>query len=862
LNKVKILKSAEKYVLQGKIPAAIFEYQKILELDPNDLPILNTIGDLYVRLGNTTEGLKYFNQLANAYFDGGYKVKAIAIYKKISKLAPKAESARQRLAELYAVQGLLSEAREQYLHLAEIYLADLKPDLAVETFHKILSSDQSNVTVLKRLVNVELARGNASAATDLLMDAAERLRQRREFSEAKAMLKIAQEIGLDLPAVRLRFAKILFAEGQAESAVAMLLEMDPEQSSAEVQLALWECLLGARRLDEAYQVALRLFELDSTHFSLLLSLSDRYLELADFDHALEVLEPLMNAPSIEPFGARLSDMLQKILSEEPDHLPTIECSVKVNRKLGQGHLVSVSLEHLASYHIKHENYQAALRVYGELLKIDPANTIVREGMERLKKQLGEGTTSEPTAPVEEEARIPSHEGREVSEPLSPQEFALQEGIRTAAPPHVVMDVWQTEAECGQIANKMMLEGEVLVSYGLLHRAAQTFEDLLLLDPQHTVALRRMVEIYSALDRLADAAICCVKLSKVAVKQGQLEDARQWTQRATEFDRTVQSKAVEVESPRPSNVTALELQKLEEGEAIEGGESLYDLSNELEEISRGMESEKAAPADFAATPHEATAAESAGSLDESLQEIDFYMEQGFWAEARAVILNAMQTFPQSEFFASRLKRCDAMMSPLVQPAVSTTASVSEAAEIAVAEPIVPPVRPEGLMEILVPTPGVEEAGGELDDLLSEFDLGGSAVDAGSDFSTHYNLGIAFREMGLLEEAIAEVQKAISILDPEVQKQEYVSVCSLLGTCLVESSNFPEAVGWFEHGVAVLGESETSEEALSLRFDLANACELAGDSDRALKLFQKIYGDNPNFRDVKRRVQAFERRDDSD
>ena len=51
LNKSKVLRTAEKYVLQGKIPAAIDEYRKVVSADPGDLTTINTLGDLYVRAG-------------------------------------------------------------------------------------------------------------------------------------------------------------------------------------------------------------------------------------------------------------------------------------------------------------------------------------------------------------------------------------------------------------------------------------------------------------------------------------------------------------------------------------------------------------------------------------------------------------------------------------------------------------------------------------------------------------------------------------------------------------------------------------------------------------------------------------------
>ena len=50
-NKTKILSAAEKFVQSGKLQNAIAEYEKILKQDPRDLTVLNTVGDLYARLG-------------------------------------------------------------------------------------------------------------------------------------------------------------------------------------------------------------------------------------------------------------------------------------------------------------------------------------------------------------------------------------------------------------------------------------------------------------------------------------------------------------------------------------------------------------------------------------------------------------------------------------------------------------------------------------------------------------------------------------------------------------------------------------------------------------------------------------------
>ena len=53
-DKAKTLRAAEKYLEVGKIPAAIKEYCKIVESEPEDFTTLNMLGDLYARVGDQT----------------------------------------------------------------------------------------------------------------------------------------------------------------------------------------------------------------------------------------------------------------------------------------------------------------------------------------------------------------------------------------------------------------------------------------------------------------------------------------------------------------------------------------------------------------------------------------------------------------------------------------------------------------------------------------------------------------------------------------------------------------------------------------------------------------------------------------
>src|SRR6202034_362182 len=87
-SKQKALNAAEKYVQQGKIQNAIAEYEKVSKADPKDLTVTNTIGDLYSRLGEADKATDCFKTVGDAYATQGFTVKAIAMYKKISKLKP------------------------------------------------------------------------------------------------------------------------------------------------------------------------------------------------------------------------------------------------------------------------------------------------------------------------------------------------------------------------------------------------------------------------------------------------------------------------------------------------------------------------------------------------------------------------------------------------------------------------------------------------------------------------------------------------------------------------------------------------------------------------------------------------------
>ena len=146
-NKQKVLAAAEKYVQQGKIQNAIIEYEKVSKDDPKGLPSLNPIGDLYGRVGQNDKAANCFKKVGDADGHEGFTVKAIAMYKKLTKLVPGNTDAVAKLAELYTQQGLYNHARQQYVHVAYAAMKSCDTEAAHRIFQQILELDPDHTGI-------------------------------------------------------------------------------------------------------------------------------------------------------------------------------------------------------------------------------------------------------------------------------------------------------------------------------------------------------------------------------------------------------------------------------------------------------------------------------------------------------------------------------------------------------------------------------------------------------------------------------------------------------------------------------------------------------------------------------------------
>ena len=190
------------------------------------------------------------------------------------------------------------------------------------------------------------------------------------------------------------------------------------------------------------------------------------------------------------------------------------------------------------------------------------------------------------------------------------------------------------------------------------------------------------------------------------------------------------------------------------------------------------------------------------------------------------------------------------------ATGTTPAVPVGAGGAAAAPALSytqtPTRPLGAgAQTMHPQDSVDlsEMFGELKHELEEDVAAGPADE---DPETHYNLGVAFREMGLLDEAIAELQKVCSSMDNGHPFSQAVQTYTWLAQCFLDKGVPEAAIRWYEKALKIPGLD--NESRVAINYELGAACEQAQDKPGALRHFTYVYGANIDYRDVAERIQA--------
>ena len=135
--------------------------------------------------------------------------------------------------------------------------------------------------------------------------------------------------------------------------------------------------------------------------------------------------------------------------------------------------------------------------------------------------------------------------------------------------------------------------------------------------------------------------------------------------------------------------------------------------------------------------------------------------------------------------------------------------------------------------------------DLGSLVSEFQRGVETQISG-DPQGHYDLGMAYREMGLLEQAIESFRSA-------GREPGFAQRCAeMVGRSMLDQGRFEEAAQEFIVAMELPGLSP--EGALDMRFQLGLAYEAAGRTEEALAEFERVYAGSPSYPDVALKIRV--------
>jgi tetratricopeptide (TPR) repeat protein len=728
-DKAKVLKAAEKFLSQGKINPAIKEYRQIVDNDPDDLTTLNMLGDLYVRAGKKEEAVRCFERIAEHYGAQEFHLKAIAMYKKIERLRPRDPNIAYKLAELYATQGLVHDARAQYLVVADHYTRSGDNKRTLDVLHKIADLDPNNTEIRLKLADGYVKENMRREAAEAFVQAATRLHQTNAYDKAlDAYNKALQLVRDDRDALR-GMLETHVARGTADEAAEVLEHsVEGKEDDPELVAMLARAYLEAEDPRGAEKATSLLMAQDSTNYTQYLPVVRLYLKEGEVDETIRILGTIIERMLAGREEKELLEIVNQVLERNPDHVAALRMLVRIHWWQRDMDALRASLERLA-------------------------------------------------------------ESAEASELVDEERYALTQLVRLAPDEQRYLD-------------RLNLLG------GLQDDTPEDFsrpEE----EPEGDVPEFETFAVVQDQDEVAEPAAPVVE----------------------EFE-------------------TFETFESNTGSTFSDPTASFADLNEETEVATNVAS--AVPVDGAGVDDEDGRLEN--MMRQELESVDFYIAQGYSDIAVDTLEMLERQFGSHPDIQARREKLAAAVGPAVaeEPAVFEFGGVEEipvarVEEAAIAfddsgyaalagEPSAP----------LTATPVASGIDAGLAELFEEFRAAEEGDEVGEDFETHYNMGTAYKEMDLIDEAIQEFQTSAGLVKPGDGTSRFLQCCNLLGHCFMQKGMPEAAVIWFKKGLSAPGHSE--DEYQALRYELGSAYEELGDYKQAREAYTQVYGVDVSYREV--------------
>jgi tetratricopeptide (TPR) repeat protein len=243
------------------------------------------------------------------------------------------------------------------------------------------------------------------------------------------------------------------------------------------------------------------------------------------------------------------------------------------------------------------------------------------------------------------------------------------------------------------------------------------------------------------------------------------------------------------------------------------------------------------------------------LEDVLDEADFFATRGLYEDAKAILVEQLTRTPNHPLVVERLREIENSLGTSGESQTIERSQLSkpqepeeESLDFDIAQSL-------GALDALELPP--ESVGAnlynvsgdaEVDQVFETFKAGVRSSVSENDSATHYDLGVAYKEMGLISDAIHEFELAAR------DAQRECNCFAMIGMVYLEQNQLDRAAEAYVR--ALSSEDKTVEQEMNLYYDLGNVYEMKGKNQDALYYFQKIARRDPGYRDVSERIAGLQ------
>jgi tetratricopeptide (TPR) repeat protein len=810
-NREKALREAERLLRQGKAQPALEALRKIADRASRDPAVLNRIGDILAMHGRLPEALVYYQKIAEQFAKSGFYPKAIAIYKKILRKDPDRVETLIHMGRMYLQQKLPGEAKGYLLRAGEQLLQQQEYGKAREIFQSLVDSEPNDPRHRVRVAETLAAEGETEKAGNELIALSENLKGADQSEQLEQVCRRAAELlpGRLEPVIGLLSS--FRARGLRQDAIEFATEQ-VERIGADPVLCGELAVLYEEegRTDEA----LDLLNTTALHDVPVDALERFFRSRIDKGGAYETwgrLDVRLREWKESEGTDRLAGVLDRLAGlEEEGHVPALERLVEIQDGRGDQANLKI-LERLAGAYRARSMHTEAESIEKKIAKIGPAKA---EEPPKEEEPVEEQTATEEAVPQEIEEQE--------------EESGLPIEIEAPAVP-----LNRTDEE---FASGRFTQAEILEKYGLLSKAISQLKEVAERFPGHVEAQERLARLLREEGQTGPLQEVLLRLAIARRAAGDSEAAKDAVMQAREISQLneetssmlrdlelldgepVEQAAVPDEPPEPPAEPEIPVPEVPEEASEEEPE---------EEIVIDFDADVEAPAAAA----------------EDLEEIRFYLDQGMHEEAGNRLRELRARGIAGEDLDALEARIASPGEPVAEPQVETRLDDDDLSELTAAlesELFVDKEEPAA-----TPESGQEQS---LEEVFAAFKEHVREEVEGDDFRTHYDLGIAYMEMGLIDEAISEFETSSG--DASLRRDS----CVMMAMCHKQKGVLPDAVACYRLALETPAEDRDADHGV--QYDLAEVLLQQGDLVEALNLFRAVLADDPTFRDVQNRVSELE------